>query len=143
MIYEKANPTTIAALGNSISWESMDHDMNRSYIFDGEELWDEHGTGVALVFIKVWVDDDKYKYYVLLIDDWDQSEVSIEWTVWDEDGEYVDDFDLTIDEDGYLNLDTGELEEGYDFDNTWISVNKSSHATMESYSSMYVYWIPY
>ena len=143
MIYEKANPTTIAALGNSISWESMDHDMNRNYIFDGEELWDEHGTGVELVFIKVWVDDDKYKYYVLLIDDWEQSEVSIQWTVWDEDGEYVDDFDLTIDEDGYLNLDMGELEEDYDFDNTWISVNKSSHATMESYSIMYVYWIPY
>ena len=80
---------------------------------------------------------------VLLIDDWEQGEVSIQWTVWDEEGDEIDDFDSTIDEDGYLNLDSGELEEDYDYANTWISVNIDSYSSMQSYSSMYVYWIPY
>lgn len=139
MSYNKANPTTIAALDDNL-FEYFDHDQNPGYVFNGRDLYDNYGTGNGLALLK-----SGGKYYVLLIDGWEQGEIEIEWTVWEDEDNDVYFGPIIYDEnDIYLNLDNGETSDDWDYeDGTWVRIDTPTYSDIEVKTVMQVYFCPY
>ena len=84
-------------------------------------------------------------YYVLLIDGWEQGEIEIQWTVWEDEDTDVYFGPIIYDEnDIYLNLDNGETSDDWDYeDGTWVKIDTPTYSDIEVKTVMQVYFCPY